>query len=189
MFLSIFFWYCALVIVSCGLLAISLRNPVHSVLSVLVLFFHLAGLYLILQAEFLAAVQIIVYAGAILVLYLFVLFLINRKEELRLDSLVPDAWMGRPAALGLCAFLFWGLRSFKPGIHGSWTTDSIAQGSQARALGLELFTKYLIPFEIAGVILLMALIGGLVLAKKIDRSAAPQEADALLLEQEKENTP
>ena len=91
MFLSIFFWYCALVIVSCGLLAISLHNPVHSVLSVLVLFFHLAGLYLILQAEFLAAVQIIVYAGAILVLYLFVLFLINRKEELRLDSLVPDA--------------------------------------------------------------------------------------------------
>jgi len=65
MFIPIYFWYSAFVIVLCGILAISLRNPVHSVLAVLVLFFHMAGLYLLLQAEFLAAVQIIVTLTAV----------------------------------------------------------------------------------------------------------------------------
>ena len=76
MFGEIFFLYCAFVITVCGVLAISLRNPIHCVLLVLLLFFHMAAVYLTLQAEFLAAIQIIVYAGAILVMYLFVLFLV-----------------------------------------------------------------------------------------------------------------
>ena len=65
---EIFFLYCAFVITVCGVLAISLRNPIHCVLLVLLLFFHMAAVYLTLQAEFLAAIQIIVYAGAILVM-------------------------------------------------------------------------------------------------------------------------
>jgi len=85
MFTQIFFCYCAVMIIGTGLLAITMKNPVHSVLMVLVLFFHMAGLYLTLQAEFLAAVQIIVYAGAILVLYLFVLFLVSLREEIRIN--------------------------------------------------------------------------------------------------------
>ena len=171
MFTTFFFWYCALVILGCGLLAINLRNPVHSVLSVLVLFFHLAGLYLLLQAEFLAAVQVIVYAGAILVLYLFVLFLINLKEELKLDAFVPGVKLGRGIAVGLFVLLLWALPSFTAGQHGQWTSKLIEENGHVQTLGLEIFTQYLLPFEIAGVILLMALIGGLVLAAKIDRPA------------------
>ena len=167
MFSQIFFWYCATVIIACGLAAISLRNPVHSVLSVLLLFFHLAGLYLLLQAEFLAAVQIIVYAGAILVLYLFVLFLVNLKRELQLAP-SSDLWLGRILAAMLFALLAATLPAFVVGGGGPANTAQVAAAGtgNARALGMELFTRYLLPFEIAGVILLVALIGGLVLAAR-----------------------
>ena len=167
MFIPIYFWYSAFVIVLCGILAISLRNPVHSVLAVLVLYFHMAGLYLLLQAEFLAAVQIIVYAGAILVLYLFVLFLVNLKEELKISAFVPGVWLGRGVAAGLFVLLLWVLPSFTAGMKGSWPSAAVSQSGHTKALGAELFTQYLLPFEIAGVILLVALIGGLVLAAKV----------------------
>lgn len=164
MFLPIFFWYCAAVILGTGVLAVCLRNPIHSVLSVLVLFFHLAALYLLLQAEFLAAVQIIVYAGAILVLYLFVLFLVDLRKEMELSPFVPTAWLGAAFAGALFLMLLWALRSFTPGEGGEWASGALAEIGNTRALGVELFTKYLLPFEIAGVILLVALIGGLILA-------------------------
>ena len=176
MFIPIYFWYSAIVIVVCGLLAISLRNPVHSVLAVLVLFFHLAGLYLLLQAEFLAAVQVIVYAGAILVLYLFVLFLVNLKEELKLSAFVPSLWLGRGIAAALFLLLLWSLPSFTAGMTGNWPGAAISQAGHARALGMELLTVYLLPFEIAGIILLVALIGGLTLAaEKKGAERLPQD--------------
>ncbi|MDR2550985.1 MAG: NADH-quinone oxidoreductase subunit J [Desulfobulbus sp.] len=166
MFPQFFFGYCALMIVASGLLAISLRNPVHCVLMVLVLFFHMAGLYLTLNAEFLAAVQIIVYAGAILVLYLFVLFLVSLREELHLTAFVPNAWLGRIIATGLAVGLIATIPAFTLGEKGVWTVDAIRQVTHTKALGQELFATYLLPFEIAGLILLVALIGGLVLARR-----------------------
>ncbi|MCL1981259.1 MAG: NADH-quinone oxidoreductase subunit J [Proteobacteria bacterium] len=166
MFLQLFFAYCALMIVASGLLAISLRNPVHCVLMVLVLFFHMAGLYLTLNAEFLAAVQIIVYAGAILVLYLFVLFLVSLREELHLNGFVPNAWLGRIIAAGLAVLLLAIIPAFILGEKGEWTVEAVRQVTHTKALGQELFTTYLLPFEIAGLILLVALIGGLVLARR-----------------------
>ena len=166
MFLQLFFGYCALMIVASGLLAISLRNPVHCVLMVLLLFFHMAGLYLTLNAEFLAAVQIIVYAGAILVLYLFVLFLIDLREELHLTAFVPNAWLGRIIATGLAVVLIATIPAFNLGEKGEWTVDAIRQVTHTKALGQEMFTTYLLPFEIAGLILLAVLIGGLVLARQ-----------------------
>lgn len=166
MFLQLFFGYCALMILASGILAISLRNPVHCVLMVLVLFFHMAGLYLTLNAEFLAAVQIIVYAGAILVLYLFVLFLVSLREELHLDAFVPSAWLGRIIAGSLALALVAAIPSFSLGEKGKWTIDAIKEMTHTKALGLEMYSTYLLPFEIAGLILLVALIGGLVLARR-----------------------
>ncbi len=166
MFTQLFFCYCALMIVMSGILAISLRNPVHCVLMVLVLFFHMAGLYLTLQAEFLAAVQIIVYAGAILVLYLFVLFLVSVRQELQLDAFVPGAWVGRIIAVGLAAGLLYVIPAFTLGEKGTWPLAVVKELTHTKALGQELYTTYLLPFEIAGLILLVALIGGLVLARK-----------------------
>ena len=166
MFLQFFFGYCALMIIASGILAISLRNPVHCVLMVLVLFFHMAGLYLTLNAEFLAAVQIIVYAGAILVLYLFVLFLVSLREELHLDAFVPSAWLGRIIAAGLAVCLIAAIPAFSLGEKGVWTVEAIRKATHTKALGQELYSTSLLPFEIAGVILLVALIGGLVLARR-----------------------
>lgn len=183
MFDQLFFGYCGLMIIASGLLAISLRNPVHCVLMVLVLFFHLAGLYLTLNAEFLAAVQIIVYAGAILVLYLFVLFLVNLRDELHLDAFIANPWVGRAIALGLAGGLLFVIPSLTLGNKGSWSLAAIKELTHTRALGQELFSTYLLPFEIAGLILLVALIGGLVLARRAEVGAgetepvAPDEAN------------
>jgi NADH-quinone oxidoreductase subunit J len=177
MFLQFFFGYCALMIIASGILAISLRNPVHSVLMVLVLFFHMAGLYLTLNAEFLAAVQIIVYAGAILVLYLFVLFLVSLREELHLDAFVPGAWLGRIIAVGLAVGLLYVIPAFTLGEKGTWSVSAIRELTHTKALGQELYSAYLLPFEIAGLILLVALIGGLVLARREEVPLPGADAD------------
>ena len=87
----VFFFYFALVIAASSVLVVALRNPIYSALSLLIMFFHVAGLYVTLHAEFLAAVQIIVYAGAILVLYLFVVMLLNLKQDDRYHRQWPMA--------------------------------------------------------------------------------------------------
>jgi len=166
MFTEIFFLYCAVMIVGTGILAITRTNPVHAVLMVLVLFFHMAGLYLTLQAEFLAAVQIIVYAGAILVLYLFVLFLVNIRDEMKIESMVDSAWIGRIISAGLGFILICVLPAFVLGEKGAWPVERIKEMTHTKALGQEMYTTFILPFEIAGLILLVAVIGGLVLAKK-----------------------
>ncbi|WP_448871676.1 NADH-quinone oxidoreductase subunit J family protein [Desulfobulbus propionicus] len=177
MFLQLFFIYCALMIICSGILAISLRNPVHCVLMVLVLFFHMAGLYLTLNAEFLAAVQIIVYAGAVLVLYLFVLFLVSLREELHMDAFIPSPWLGRAIATGLALALLSALPSFTLGAKGTWTVDSVRELTHTVVMGQEMYSNYLLPFEIAGLILLVALIGGLVLARRDQTGpVAPHES-------------
>jgi NADH-quinone oxidoreductase subunit J len=192
MFLQIFFGYCALMIIVSGILAISLRNPVHCVLMVLVLFFHMAGLYLTLNAEFLAAVQIIVYAGAILVLYLFVLFLVSLREELHLDAFVSNAWIGRIIAAGLALGLVYVIPAFTLGEKGAWSTGAIKELTHTKALGQEMYSTYLLPFEIAGLILLVALIGGLVLARrdegKIEENGAKSDQQPGPLPNSKEVT-
>lgn len=176
MFTQIFFMYCALMIIASGILAISLRNPVHCVLMVLVLFFHMAGLYLTLNAEFLAAVQIIVYAGAILVLYLFVLFLVSLREELRLDAFIPSAWLGRAIAAGLAAALLYAIGGFSLGDKGHWSVEAVRELTHTKVIGQELYSTYLLPFEIAGLILLVALIGGLVLARREESVAVENQS-------------
>lgn len=174
MFGEIFFLYCAFVITVCGVLAITLRNPIHCVLLVLVLFFHMAAVYLTLQAEFLAAIQIIVYAGAILVMYLFVLFLVNLQKELRLPALTPKPVVGYALAAALCGGMLWGVAGFVPGGKGPWPLETLREATHTRALSRELFTHHFLSLEIAGVLLLIALVAALTLARR-QPSAADTE--------------
>ena len=97
---QIFFFYFAFVIAATSMLVVAMRNPVYSALALLIMFFHVAGLYVTLHAEFLAAVQIIVYAGDILVLYLFVVMLLNLKQDDRYHRQWPMA-----AAVGVTLFV------------------------------------------------------------------------------------
>lgn len=163
---QLFFGYFAIVMVVLSLLIITRRNPVHSALWMLVLFFHTAGLYLFLNAEFLAAVQIILYAGAILVLFLFVIMMLNLKEELTVKRFIGEWPIGVALGISVLMLIFFKVSDIAQGPVGEFTIDAIKEETHTKALGRVLFTDYILPFEIAGVILLVAIVGAIVLAKK-----------------------
>jgi NADH-quinone oxidoreductase subunit J len=167
---QLFFGYYAIVITVLSLLVVTRRNPVHSVMWMLLLFFHIAGLYLFLNAEFIAAIQVIVYAGAILVLFLFVVLLLNLKEELKINRFI-SSW---PAALVISSSVFVlvsiALRSLVIAPPGKYTIGFIQEATHTKALGELLYTEFLFPFEIASMVLLVAVIGAIVLAKRKLRS-------------------
>jgi NADH-quinone oxidoreductase subunit J len=164
---QIFFGYFATMMTVISLLVVSRKNPVHSVLWMLVLFVHMAGLYLFLNAEFLAAVQIIVYAGAIMVLFLFVIMLLDlRKEEkeFRLQGQWPvSAVTGVLFLVVLISIL--AKITVLPEL-GEYSIEAIQAEGSMMTIGKVLYTKYLLPFEIASVLLLVAIVGAVVLAKK-----------------------
>ncbi|GAB4390039.1 MAG: NADH-quinone oxidoreductase subunit J [Thermodesulfovibrionales bacterium] len=167
---EVFFWYLAAAITALSLLVITRRNPVHSVLLMLVMFFHIAALYLFLNAEFMAAIQIIVYAGAILVLFLFVVLLLNLKEEVAERRYIGLWPLGLILAGGILVSMFAAMESFVIGPQGKYSTEYIAQETHVAAVGKVLYTEYLFPFEVASLVLLVAIIGAIVLAKKRLRS-------------------
>jgi len=167
---EIFFAYYASAIVIFSLLVVTRRNPVHSVMWMLLLFFHIAGLYLFLNAEFIAAIQIIVYAGAILVLFLFVLLLLNLREELMVKKFIGSWPVGLFVTAALLVLVLNVLRSFVPAPVGKISIEVIKQETHTKLLGRLLYTDYLFPFEIASLVLLVAIVGAIVLAKKRMRS-------------------
>jgi len=168
---QLYFAYYTVVIIVLSLLVVTRRNPVHSAMWMLLLFFHIAGLYLFLNAEFIAAIQVIVYAGAILVLFLFVVLLLNLKEEITIKRFV-GSW---PVGLVITGLLFvtvaGALGSYVQGPAGKYSIDVIKSETHTKALGKLLYTEYLFPFEIASLILLVAVVGAIVLAKRKLRSS------------------
>ena len=157
------FLYFAAVIVLAASLVVVVRNPIYSALSLLVMFFHVAGLYVTLHAEFLAAIQIIVYAGAILVLYLFVVMLLNVKREEQFNQQGPVAlFLG--VVLLTEAVLLTVSRGFTVGTPAPGREGSAVGNTES--IGEVLYSTYLFPFEIASLILLVAMIGAVILSKK-----------------------
>lgn len=163
---KIFFGYFATVMIALSLLIITRRNPVHSVLLMLALFFHIAGLYLFLNAEFLSAIQIILYAGAILVLFLFVIMMLNLKEELASERFIGEWPISLALALSILMFIGFGISRFIQGPSGQYTIERIKAETHTKSIGKLLYTDYLFPFEIVSIILLIAIVGAMVLAKK-----------------------
>jgi NADH-quinone oxidoreductase subunit J len=168
---QLFFFYFALIIAASSVLVVALRNPIYSALCLLIMFFHVAGLYVTLHAEFLAAVQIIVYAGAILVLYLFVVMLLNLKQDDRYHRQWPlAAFVG--TALAVEAIMLTWLKG-QPAPVTTTMQGTTVEGN-TEALGDVLYSTYLFPFEVASLILLVAMIGAIVLAKKDLGGGTPQ---------------
>jgi len=165
---TLFFLYFAFSTIASSVLTVSLRNPVYCTLALLSTLLHVAGLFVLLQAEFIAATQVIVYAGAVLVLYLFVLMLLNLKTPesvLQKQSLVA-IFFGGVVLLEILIALF-----KSPFMEKAVKVLEAAPGiGNTEAVGLAIFSEYLLPFEVVGVILLGAAIGALVLAKKVPAS-------------------
>jgi NADH-quinone oxidoreductase subunit J len=159
------FYYLAAVSVASAILAVTRRNPVHSMLWVLALFLHVAGIFLLVGAEFLAAVQVIVYAGAILVFYLFFLMLLDLPDETaspRFGAHWPLSAAAGVAFAALAAYVqFPGLLPPAQAAESA----SRAPGS-LRSIGMTLFTEFALPFEITSLVLLAAIVGAVVIAKR-----------------------
>jgi len=163
----ILFIVLASVAATSSVVMITRKNAVISAVFLVLNFFALAGLYLLLNAQFIAVVQVIVYAGAIMVLFLFVLMLLNTETE---HKLFADKRAIKVFAILISAFVFVQVAYLI--FHGSpsrtLTPDEAAsvKAGTIQAIGQQLYTNYIIPFEVAGFLLLAATIGALVLAKK-----------------------
>ena len=168
--------------IGCAIAVVVQRNPLYSAISLIGVFISLAAHYVMLAAPFIAAVQVIVYAGAIMVLVVFVIMLLNVEEEqrrpTRLRFLVPTA-------VGLAAVLF-AEAAFVIYSVGTSPYSALDVGAQpvglTSSIGTSLFTEYLLPFEITSILLLMAIVGAITLARQasiseLRRSAMSATAD------------
>lgn len=146
-----------------GLLVVFSRNPVNSVLYLVLTFFCIAGHYLLMNAQFLAIVHIVVYAGAIMVLFLFIIMLMNLNE----DTEPQKTWLTKIIAAvagGLMLFVLVG--SLKGSEQLALSVNGAPQIGLVKNLGTVLFKDFLFPFEIASILLLAALVGAIYIGKK-----------------------
>jgi NADH-quinone oxidoreductase subunit J len=165
----LFYIFGGVALVSAAFVVIQ-KKPIHSALFLVLTFFCLAGLFLLLGAEFIAAVQVIVYAGAIMVLFLFVIMLLNLEKEGEEDPPVrkkSQRWIGIFIAIMIFLLMIpvWSSHILS-GLKGLYTPDKVSEVGNTVIVARTLFTKYLLPFEIASVLLLVAMIGGVILSKK-----------------------
>jgi NADH-quinone oxidoreductase subunit J len=151
----------AIVGVLTGIMVITQKNPVISALFLIINFFSIAGLYLLLNAQFLAVVQVIVYAGAIMVLFLFVLMLLNLKNEVEFKHKIKKSVVNLSIVLGLTLVLEFVLLYLKSPIKNNITNIGTIEH-----IGKVLYTDYSLPFLSIGFLLISATIGAILLAKR-----------------------
>jgi NADH-quinone oxidoreductase subunit J len=157
------FYFLSFLAILCGIMVVVEKNPVHSVLYLVITFFAIAGHYILLNAQFLAAVHVIVYAGAIMVLFLFVIMLLNLNKESEPHKSIYAKGAAVVAACILMIILIGALKQ---------TTLLPAPGNVSADLGLVenlgkvLFTQFLLPFELASILFLSAMVGAVMLGKK-----------------------
>jgi NADH-quinone oxidoreductase subunit J len=162
----VFFIFAVLAVLG-GLGIITLRNPVHAALSLGVVFISLAVMYILLSAPFIAAAQVMIYAGAILILFLFVIMVLNPRLDIGQGALPGQGIAAVVVGLALVAvFAFALLNGHLAPATGQFTPDVIARVGHTQLIGSLLFTDFLLPFEITSLLLLVAIIGVISLAKK-----------------------
>jgi NADH-quinone oxidoreductase subunit J len=166
----IVFWTFAVAAIGSALLCVTRRSPVASALWLVVTLFSLAALFVVLEAQFLAAIQVLVYAGAIMVLFLFVIMLLNLGREQRADMV---GWVGRIVMGGIGALLvveLWAVRRTGPAAELTLPRGALSGLAEEQGvvsmISEPLFRDYLIPFELTSILLLAAIVGAVVLAKR-----------------------
>ena len=178
---SLIFYVFSFVLLASSILVVTARNPVHAVLFLVLCFFNAAGLFLLMGAEFVAFILVIVYVGAVAVLFLFVVMMLDVDfHELRKGAKRYMA-LGLTVGAVLVAELLW--------VAGAWVTDihvlTAAGGTptdveNTRAIGQVLYTTYIFPFQVSGLILLVAMIGAIVLTLRHRKDARRQKVSQQL---------
>jgi NADH-quinone oxidoreductase subunit J len=161
---TIFFYSFALMTLLGALLTRTRRNPVHCAIWLIVSLLGVAGLFLLQKAEFLFAVQIVLYVGGIMVLFLFVIMLVNLDESAKLRQFNHQWIAALLAALAVGAEGWYLLRRGLPDLPASLPDPT--PGGNVERLADVLFSRYLLPFEVASILLLVAIVGSVVMAKK-----------------------
>ena len=168
MAITFFFYLFSLAAIASAMLVITARNPVHSVLFLILCFFNAAGLFVLLGAEFLAMILVVVYVGAVAVLFLFVVMMLDVDfVELRegfLDYLPIGGVIGLILLVEM--ILLVGTWTIAPDLIAHTSTPTIGDISNTQAIGQVLYTKYVFFFQMAGLILLVAMIGAIVLTMR-----------------------
>ncbi|MBT0664824.1 NADH-quinone oxidoreductase subunit J [Geobacter pelophilus] len=163
---TIFFTLVAVVTVLSGIMVVTCRNPINSALSLILTFFCIATLYVTLDAPFMAAIQVLVYAGAIMVLIVFVIMLLNIRSEAG-KRYTHAGIIGTVAGVLLLITTFSFLNnSTLTGVRGLVTTDVVNKVGHTELIARSMFTDFLLPFEITSILLLVAIIGAVILSKK-----------------------
>ena len=170
---DILFWVLSAIAVGCALGVILSRNPVNSVMFLIVTFFAISGHYVLMNAQFLAIVNVIVYAGAIMVLFLFVIMLMNLNADVepQKGQLVQLAGVISGGVFFLVILA--AIKSARPEIMDKTSSDI----GLITNLGKVLFTKYVLPFEISIVLFLSAMIGAIVIGKKEEHKVATTKGE------------
>ena len=153
------FWFFSVAMVLSGLLVVLHRNPVTSAMFLVLAFFFMAGLFVLLEAYFIAIIQILVYAGAVMVLFLFVVMLLDIKAE-RQRRLKLFTFVGGVAVAGA---LGWKLMQVIGAVPAGAAKAAVGTTEE---VGKLLFTQYLLPFEVTSVLLLVAMVGVVVLSRR-----------------------
>lgn len=157
------FFFLSFLAALCGIMVVASKNPIHSILYLIITFFSIAGHYVLLNAQFLAAVHVIVYAGAIMVLFLFVVMLLNLNKESQEHKSNVLKLTGTVAAGMLLLIMVGslkGVNNIRP-LHQFKGDIGLIEN-----LGKTLFNDFLLPFEVASVLLLAAMVGAILIGKK-----------------------
>jgi NADH-quinone oxidoreductase subunit J len=160
----LFYFFSALMLIF-GLAVIVNRNPVASALSLVVSFLCLAALFVGLDAYFIAVIQVLVYAGAVMVLFLFIIMLLDLKREERRKLNFPAVAGGGFITIAFVAELWCVLRSYDDG-HRAFPAIASSGIDDVRQVGMTLFTTHNLPFQVVGVLILVATIGVIILSKR-----------------------
>lgn len=163
---TLFFTVVSLVAVVSAILVVTCKNPINSALSLILTFFCLATYYVMMDAPFLAAVQVMVYAGAIMVLIVFTIMLLNIRVDAtkkHTHKVVLGSVIGFFTLLNT---LYIVIKSNAAQPVGTYTPDTIRIVGHTQLIGKEMFTNFLLPFEITSILLLVAIVGAVILAKK-----------------------
>jgi NADH-quinone oxidoreductase subunit J len=164
---AVAFYTLAALILGFAILVVSARNTVYSVLFLVANFLCVAAVYVLLHAEFLAVIQVLIYAGGIVVLYLFVVMLVNLKHpEAHLDAHRKDRTGILLAGIVLAELVAIGFYSFSGSAMPPASAETVHKTVNVEAVGQLLYVDYLVPFEVASILLLVAMVGAIILARR-----------------------